>query len=113
MKLDKGDFLGRDALRRARAAAGRRLACLVLDDPRAVVLGSEPVRLDGEIAGRVTSGGYGYTRRALDRLRLPARPAVGPAGSRWRSSAAWVAGRGGGRAAVRPDGGAPAALSEL
>jgi glycine cleavage system aminomethyltransferase T len=26
-----------------------------------VALGSEPVRLDGEVAGRVTSGGFGYT----------------------------------------------------
>ena len=34
----------------------------MLDDPRAVALGSEPVRAaDGdEIVGRVTSGGYGY-----------------------------------------------------
>ena len=34
--------------------------CLVLDDPRAVALGSEPVRHGDEIVGRVTSGGYGY-----------------------------------------------------
>jgi 4-methylaminobutanoate oxidase (formaldehyde-forming) len=62
VKLDKGDFVGRDAL----AGAGhrepaRRLCCLVLGDPRSVALGSEPVRVDGRIVGRVTSGGYGYT----------------------------------------------------
>jgi len=62
-KLDKGvDFIGREALM---AARGRplesTLACLVLRDPRSVVLGEEPVRVDGRIAGRVTSGGYGYT----------------------------------------------------
>jgi len=34
---------------------------VVLDDPRAVALGSEPVRVDGDVVGRVTSGGYGYT----------------------------------------------------
>lgn len=34
---------------------------MVLDDPRTVVLGGEPVRIDGEVVGRVTSGGYGYT----------------------------------------------------
>jgi 4-methylaminobutanoate oxidase (formaldehyde-forming) len=35
--------------------------CLVLADPRAVALGSEPVRtVEGEIVGRVTSGGFGY-----------------------------------------------------
>jgi glycine cleavage system aminomethyltransferase T len=39
----------------------RRLACIVLRDPRSVALGSEPVRIDGRIVGRVTSGGYGYT----------------------------------------------------
>src|SRR5206468_11376442 len=60
VKVDKGDFLGRDALVRRREPE-RRLACLVLDDSRAVALGSEPVRIDGELAGRVTSGGYGYT----------------------------------------------------
>ena len=33
----------------------------MLDDPRAIALGSEPVRAaGGEIVGRVTSGGYGY-----------------------------------------------------
>jgi 4-methylaminobutanoate oxidase (formaldehyde-forming) len=60
VKLDKGNFLGRDALLGKREPQ-RRLACLVLDDPRSVALGSEPVRVDGRIAGRVTSGGYGYT----------------------------------------------------
>jgi 4-methylaminobutanoate oxidase (formaldehyde-forming) len=33
----------------------------VLEDPRSVALGNEPVRVDDEIVGRVTSGGYGYT----------------------------------------------------
>jgi len=58
VKLDKGEFLGRDALDQEPA---RRLVALVLEDPRSVALGSEPVRIDGEIEGRVTSGGYGYT----------------------------------------------------
>jgi glycine cleavage system T protein len=60
VKLDKGDFIGRDALA-ARRAPARKLACIVLGEPRAVALGSEPVRIGGEIVGRVTSGGYGYT----------------------------------------------------
>jgi 4-methylaminobutanoate oxidase (formaldehyde-forming) len=51
-------FLGRDALD---APLRTRLRCLVLEDPRSVALGNEPVRIDGAIAGRVTSGGYGYT----------------------------------------------------
>ncbi|MGI8336782.1 GcvT family protein [Actinomadura scrupuli] len=63
VKLGKpGGFLGRDALVAARAAGlGRRLRCIVLDDPRAVCLGSEPVRVNGQILGRVTSGGFGHT----------------------------------------------------
>jgi 4-methylaminobutanoate oxidase (formaldehyde-forming) len=39
----------------------RRLRCIVLDDPGSVALGNEPVRVDGEVRGRVTTGGYGYT----------------------------------------------------
>ena len=58
VKLDKA-FLGREALDGAEPA--RRLCCLVLADPRSVALGNEPVRVHGEICGRVTSGGYGYT----------------------------------------------------
>ena len=61
VKLDKGDFIGREALLKARETQPEtRLACLVLDDPRSVALGSEPVRIAGEITGRITSGGYGY-----------------------------------------------------
>jgi glycine cleavage system aminomethyltransferase T/glycine/D-amino acid oxidase-like deaminating enzyme len=63
VKLDKpGGFLGRDALVKARAAGlRRRLRCIVLDDPRAVCLGNEPVKVNEQVLGRVTSGGFGYT----------------------------------------------------
>ena len=102
--LDKGTaFLGRDALIAAKAAGPRkRLRCLVLDEPRSVCLGNEPVRVGGEIVGRVTSGGYGFAversiayaylppdgadrepgrgrgLRRMGRLRGRARAAVGP-----------------------------------
>jgi 4-methylaminobutanoate oxidase (formaldehyde-forming) len=33
----------------------------VLDDPRSIALGNEPVRVGGAVRGRVTTGGYGYT----------------------------------------------------
>jgi 4-methylaminobutanoate oxidase (formaldehyde-forming) len=59
VKLDKGEFIGREALERTEPR--QKLACVVLADPRAVALGSEPVRHGDEIVGRVTSGGYGYT----------------------------------------------------
>jgi 4-methylaminobutanoate oxidase (formaldehyde-forming) len=63
VKLDKpGGFCGRDALVAAKAAGlSRRIRAIVVDDPRSVVLGSEPVRVDGVVVGRVTSGGLGYT----------------------------------------------------
>src|SRR5439155_8478173 len=48
VKLDKGDFIGRDSLVKAREApSSTRLACLVLDDPRSVALGYEPVGIAG------------------------------------------------------------------
>lgn len=73
VRLDKkADFIGKKALTAAPPPA-RRLACLVLDDPRAVVLGSEPVRVDGRPVGRVTSGGYGYSvERSIAYAYLPA-----------------------------------------
>ncbi len=63
VKLDKpGGFEGREALLAAKERGlQRQLAAIVLDDPRRVVLGSEPVSVDGRVSGRVTSGGYGYT----------------------------------------------------
>ena len=70
VKLDK-DFLGRDALAVLPAPA-QILSCLVLDDPRAVALGSEPVRMGDRLVGRVTSGGYGYTvERSIAYAYLP------------------------------------------
>jgi glycine cleavage system aminomethyltransferase T/glycine/D-amino acid oxidase-like deaminating enzyme len=63
VKLDKeGGFIGRDALVEAKERGPRTsLCCLLLEDPRSVALGNEPVQIDGEIRGRVTTGGYGYT----------------------------------------------------
>ena len=81
--LDKGvDFIGRDALVAAKAAGPRKqLRCLVLDDPRSVCLGNEPVRLDGEIVGRVTTGGYGFAvERSIAYAYLPPGAAIGARG---------------------------------
>jgi glycine cleavage system aminomethyltransferase T len=60
VRLDKGEFIGREALE-AKSAPTRRLVCLVLDDPRVIALGSEPVRVNGQAVGRITSGGFGYS----------------------------------------------------
>jgi len=76
VKLDKGEFFGREALLRAReqdGGGGARLCCLVLDDARSVALSNEPVMVDGDVLGRVTSGGYGYTvERSIAYAYLPA-----------------------------------------
>ncbi|MFI5963702.1 FAD-dependent oxidoreductase [Streptomyces asoensis] len=61
VKAGKEDFVGKAALERRGADVRRRLTCLTIDDPRAVVLGREPV-LDGDRAvGYVTSAAYGHT----------------------------------------------------
>jgi glycine cleavage system aminomethyltransferase T/glycine/D-amino acid oxidase-like deaminating enzyme len=75
---DDKDFFGRDAL--ADREPVKRLRCLVLDDPRSVALGNEPVRVQGEIVGRVTTGGYGYTvGRSIAYAYLPPAHDVGTA----------------------------------
>ena len=80
--LDKGDFIGRDALVAARAAGPRKqLRCLVLDDPRSVCLGNEPVRVASEVVGRVTSGGYGFAvERSIAYAYLPPEIGIGSRG---------------------------------
>ena len=79
VKLDKEDFVGRERSSRA-AEPERRLRCLTLADPRAVALGSEPVRVGDALVGRVTSGGYGYTVGAsIAYAYLPAEHDVGTA----------------------------------
>ena len=100
MKLDKGDFIGREALLAAQEPE-RRLCCLVLDDPRSVALGSEPVRVEGAAVGRVTSGGYGYSvERSIAYAYLPAGHAQPRAAGRGRDLRRVDAGRGRGRAAL-------------
>jgi glycine cleavage system T protein len=92
VKLDKGDFVGRAALLDAREP-DRRLVCLVLSDPRSVALGSEPVRVEGEAVGRVTSGGYGYTvERSIAYAYVPAEHAEPGRAVEVEIFGEWVAG---------------------
>jgi glycine cleavage system aminomethyltransferase T/glycine/D-amino acid oxidase-like deaminating enzyme len=78
VRMDK-DYVGRDALVAARERGlRRRLRCLVLDDPRSVALGNEPVRIGADLVGRVTSGGYGYSvARSIAYAYLPADVELG------------------------------------
>ncbi len=81
---EHGGFIGAAALgldangdAGTRPAPSKRLRCLVLEDPRSVALGNEPVRVEGEVVGRVTSGGYGYTvERSIAYAYLPAEVAL-------------------------------------
>ena len=62
VRLGKGGFVGREALvARKQAGPRQRLSCLVIADPAQVVMGSEPVYVNGRPAGYVTSAAYGYT----------------------------------------------------
>jgi glycine cleavage system aminomethyltransferase T len=73
VKLQKGEFLGREALERQRRdGLRRRLCCLVLDDSDAVAAMDEPVYAGDRVVGLVTSGGYGYSvRRSIAYAYLP------------------------------------------
>ncbi len=72
------DFNGSEALEERPVA--RRLRCITLADPRSVALGNEPVRVGGEVVGRVTSGGYGYAvERSIAYAYLPPEVDVGAA----------------------------------
>ncbi|MFE6844119.1 FAD-dependent oxidoreductase [Streptomyces sp. NPDC057686] len=61
VKTGKGDFIGRTALERRAADVRRRLTCLTIDDPGAVVMGKEPVYDGDRPVGYVTSAAYGHT----------------------------------------------------
>jgi hypothetical protein len=113
VKWDK-DFQGREALERIRDdGPPKRLSAMTLDDPRAVVLGKEPIWHGDDVVSYVTSANYGFSIGKRDRLRLPA---VGDRAGRH-------AGRGGvlrradrgdgrGRPAVRSQGRTPQRLNQ-
>lgn len=62
VKLDKGDFIGRDALlTQKEKGISRRLCCLTIQSGPLMPVGKEAI-LDGDkVIGIVTSGGYGHT----------------------------------------------------
>ncbi|MEN6393175.1 MAG: aminomethyltransferase family protein, partial [Anaerolineaceae bacterium] len=63
VKLDKGDFIGKDVLvKQKKEGLKQKLVCMVLDDSRYIVLGKEPVWASHDkIIGWVAAGGYGYS----------------------------------------------------
>ena len=67
VKLDKGDFIGRDALMEAsRKPATRRLLSFVALSPDTpLAYGGELILRNGEPAGEVTSAAFGHSLRAV------------------------------------------------
>ena len=76
VRLDKGDFIGRDAAQRILAEPPkRRLAIFAVGDGDVDPMGNEPILSGGEVVGRLTSGahmfhvkhsgGLGYIRSDL------------------------------------------------
>lgn len=65
VKKDKTGYIGHDALvgqqRLNGIGMGRTLRCLTIDDGETVLSGSEPVLVDGEPSGYVTSADFGYS----------------------------------------------------
>lgn len=62
--LDKGDFIGRDALLKQKAEGLRRKLCtltLTGIDDFVQIYGGEAVHHNGKVVTRVRSGGYGFT----------------------------------------------------
>jgi 4-methylaminobutanoate oxidase (formaldehyde-forming) len=61
VNLNKGDFIGPDALLRQRdAGVKQRLVAFLLDDPLPLY-GSEAVMVDGKVIGVTTGGNFGYS----------------------------------------------------
>ncbi|MCB0186855.1 MAG: hypothetical protein KDE31_21460, partial [Caldilineaceae bacterium] len=61
VRLQKGNFSGREALVNAKASVQRKLCCVTSTDPAAMALGKEPVFYEGKPIGYLTSVDYGYS----------------------------------------------------
>lgn len=78
-------FTGRDAALAARGDLSRRMVHVLLDDPRPLLHGGEPLLHDGAWVGYLRAGAFGYTLGAGVGLAMCDRP--GPDGV----TAAWLA----------------------
>jgi len=64
VKLDKSDFIGREALMRQRELGlTRKLVMFVLDDPDPLLYHDEPIYRNGELVSSVTHGAYVHMLR--------------------------------------------------
>ncbi len=62
VRLNKGDFIGRDALVKIKASnVKRKLVCMTFDNPQVIVMGKEPILNGDKVLGYVTSANFGYT----------------------------------------------------
>ena len=62
VRMQKGDFIGRERLRERRTRGSTcKLCCMTLDDPDAVVMGKEPLMDGNRALGYVTSANYGHS----------------------------------------------------
>ena len=62
VRMQKGDFVGRERLRERRAQGQtRRLCCMTLNAHDAVVMGKEPIMDGNRVLGYVTSANYGHS----------------------------------------------------
>jgi 4-methylaminobutanoate oxidase (formaldehyde-forming) len=88
VKMSKGNFIGREALAKVKAEGVKRRLCTVTPTPTPAppplvtspmeegfgegVVGGEAVFANGQIVGRLRSGGYGYTvRKWIGYIYLP------------------------------------------
>jgi 4-methylaminobutanoate oxidase (formaldehyde-forming) len=74
VRLGKGDFMGREALQRARERGqAQKLSTITIGgEDNLTIYGGEAVHRDGKVWGRLRSAGYGYTvRRNIGLVYLP------------------------------------------
>ena len=83
VKLNKGEFIGRQALQKIKTDGTKKKLCtLTLEgEDYLPIYGGEAIYLDGKVISRVRSGGYGYTlNRNIIYAYLPnelAKPGTG------------------------------------
>jgi 4-methylaminobutanoate oxidase (formaldehyde-forming) len=70
--LKKENFHGKLACMDAKEKLKRKLVAIVFDDITSTPFGSEPIRINNEVMGRIKTGGQGYTiNKAIAYAYLP------------------------------------------